>query len=116
MFSLAAFRYRNVLSVDGGPIDSVESVAVPVCGRQRVQANARLSPGLGRANNAVIYGDSDGTGTHGDGTVARNMAVSEALERWAFHSVVCSERAEEFGFEIDPSSNGMSAFPGIGGR
>jgi len=116
MFSLAAFRYRNVLSVDGGPIDSIESVVVPVYGREMTQVNARLSPGLGRPNNAVVYGNSDGTGTHGDGNVAKHMAVSEALERWAFHSVVCSDRAREFGFDLDPSSNGMSAFPGLGGK
>jgi hypothetical protein len=116
MFSLAAFRYRNVLSVDGGPIDSVESITVPVCGREMVQVNARLSPGLGHPNNAIIYGDSDGTGTHRDASVARHMAVSEALERWAFYAVVRSERAGEFGFDVDPSSNGLSAFPGIGGR
>jgi ribosomal protein S12 methylthiotransferase accessory factor YcaO len=41
------------------------------------------------------------------------MAVSEALERWAFHAMVRSPQAADFGFDVDPSSNGMSAFPGI---
>jgi len=44
------------------------------------------------------------------------MAVSKALERWAFHSTVRSDRAADFGFDIDPSSNGMSAHPGFLGR
>ena len=41
------------------------------------------------------------------------MAVSEALERWAFSALVRSERAAEFGFDVDPSSTGMAAFPGL---
>ncbi len=78
-----------------------------------VQANARLSAGLTRKRNHTIYGDADGTGTHRFASVARHMAVSEALERWAFHALVRSAQAAEFGFDVDPSSNGMSAFPGI---
>ena len=115
MLSLAAFRYRNVLAVHGGPIDSIESGIFSVCGRPMVQANARLSVGLTRKNANIIYGDADGTGTHRLASVARHMAVSEALERWAFHAMVRSSQAAEFGFDVDPSSNGMSAFPGIMG-
>jgi hypothetical protein len=113
MLSLAAFRYRNVLAAHGGPVDSVESGVFPVCGRRMIQANARLTAGLTRKSNHTIYGDADGTGTHRLASVARHMAVSEALERWAFHATVRSSRAAEFGFDVDPSSNGMSAFPGI---
>jgi hypothetical protein len=116
MLSLAAFRYRNVLSVHGGPVESVESGVFSVCGRRMMQANARLALGLVRKGKHVIYGDADGTGTHRLASVARHMAVSEALERWAFHSVVVAPNAAEFGFDVDPSSNGMSAFPGIIGR
>jgi hypothetical protein len=116
MLSLAAFRYRNVLASFGGPIDSIESGTFPVRGQRMIQANARLSPGLSRKSRHAIYGDADGTGTHRLASVARHMAVSEALERWAFHATVSSERAPEYGFDIDPSSNGMSAFPGILGR
>ena len=117
MFSIAAFRYRNVLaSVDGGPVESIESGTLPVCGRPMVQANARLSRGLARTASPTLYGDADGTGTHRVASVARHMAVSAALERWAFHSTVNSGHAADFGFDIDPSSNGMSAFPGLVGR
>jgi len=116
MLSLAAFRYRNVLAAHGGPVESVESGAFTVCGRRMIQANARLTAGLTRKSNHTIYGDADGTGTHRLASVARHMAVSEALERWAFHAMVRSSRAADFGFDVDPSSNGMSAFPGILGR
>jgi hypothetical protein len=113
MLSLAALRYRNVLAVHGGPIAEIETGEFPVRGRQMIQANARLAAGLTRKRPLSIYSDADGTGTHAVAGIARHMAVSEALERWAFHAVARSERAGEFGFDIDPSSNGMSAFPGL---
>lgn len=116
MFSLAAFRYRKVLAADGGPVASVESFTLPVRGRSMVQCNARLSVGLMAKPNHCVYGDADGTGTHRDIKVAQAMAVTEALERWAFHSTVDCSRAAEFGFDVDPSSNGMAAFPGIFSR
>jgi len=113
MLSLAALRYRNVLAAHGGPVDAIETGVFPVCGRRMIQANARLSAGLTPKRDQSIYSDADGSGTHPRASVARHMAVSEALERWAFHSVVRSERAADFGFDVDPSSNGMSAFPGL---
>lgn len=116
VFSLAAFRYRNVLAINGGPINSIESFTVPVCGRRMVQANARLAAGLVGRSKHAIYGDIDGTGTHRLPSVARHAAVSEALKKWAFHSTVCSPLASDFGFDVDPSSTGISAFPGLMGR
>ena len=113
MLSLAALRYRNVLATHGGPVARIETGVFPVCGRRMFQANARLTAGLTPRRALSIYSDADGSGTHARLSVARHMAVSEALERWAFHSVVRSDRAEEVGFDVDPSSNGMSAFPGL---
>ncbi len=113
MISLAALRYRNVLAAHGGPVERIETGEFPVRSRRMFQANARLSPGLTRKRQMSIYSDADGTGTHRIASIARHMAVSEALERWAFHATVRSERAAEFGFDVDPSSNGMAAFPGV---
>ncbi|MGH7943430.1 MAG: hypothetical protein ACREH8_01360 [Opitutaceae bacterium] len=113
MLTLAALRYRNVLAAHGGPIARIESGEFPVRGRRVVLANARLVPGLVRKGPLALFSDADGTGTHRVPSVARHKAVSEAMERWAFHSMVCSERAAEFGFDIDPSTTGMSAFPGL---
>lgn len=116
MLSLAAFRYRNIFADHGGPIDSVEFGEFSVCGRPMIQANAKLVSGLTAKGERTIYGSADGSGTHRLASVARHMAISEALERWAFHSVAGTVRAAEFGFDVDPSSNGMSAFPGIFAR
>lgn len=113
MLSLAAFRYRNVLAVNGGPIARIETGVCTVRGRQMIQANATLTTGLVQKKPQTIYSNADGTGSHAVAGIARHMAISEALERWAYYSTVRSSRAGEFGFEADPSSNGMSAFPGM---
>jgi hypothetical protein len=113
MLSLASIRYRNILAEHGGPVERIDMGQFSVCGRQMFQANARLTAGFTAKRQRSIYSDADGTGTHRVATIARHMAVSEAMERWAFHATVRSPRAAEFGFDIDPSSNGMSAFPGL---
>src|SRR5665213_1393785 len=116
MFNIAAFRHRNILAADGGPIQSIDSGALPVCGSQMFQANARLSVGLNCGRRLAICGDADGTGTHREERVARRLAVSEALEKWAFHSVVRSGDAAQFGFDVDPTSSGVCAVTGFLGR
>lgn len=113
MLSLAAFRYRNVLAAYGGPVAGIEMGEFPVRGRKLTLANATLKPGLTRKGPMSFFSSADGTGVHPIPSVARHMAVSEALERWAFSALVRSEKAEEYGFDVDPSSCGMSAFPGL---
>ncbi|MDO8543526.1 MAG: hypothetical protein Q7S40_24055 [Opitutaceae bacterium] len=113
MLSLASLRYRNVLAQHGGPIAAVETGLFPVRGRKVTLANARLVAGLTPRQPMALYSDADGTGTHPVPSIARHKAISEALERWAFHATVRSERAADFGFDVDPSSTGMAAFPGL---
>lgn len=114
MISVAAFRYRDVLAEHGGPIQRLEGGQFPVRGRKVIMANAWLAPGLAPDKSPTgLYSTADGTGTDLVPAIARHKAVSEALERWAFHVVGRSERAAEFAFDIDPSTNGMAAFPGI---
>ena len=113
MLTLASLRYRNVLAVHGGPIQRIETGVLSVRGRRAVLANAHLAPGLIRKGPLALYSDADGTGMARIASVARHKAVSEAMERWAFHSTVRSERAAEFGFDVDSSTTGMSAFPGL---
>ena len=45
--------------------------------------------------------------------VARYMAISETMERWAYRVKVRATDRELYGFDIDESSNGMAAFPGL---
>lgn len=114
MFSLAAINYRDVLTSAGGPIDRVQTGSLDVMGRQEPQAVAYLKPGLIRGKPAhSVYGNADGTGSHRSPQVARHMAISEALERWAFHETAQGDDAAKFGFDVDSSTNGMAAFPGF---
>lgn len=114
MLSLAAYRYRNVLQVDGGPIARVSVREFPVFGRKLFQANVWLSEGLTpHRRKFSLYSDADGTGASPVPMVARYMAISEAMERWAFHAKVRAPDRELYGFDLDESSNGMAAFPGL---
>jgi hypothetical protein len=115
MLSLAPLRYRLAMDPSNGPIARVASFTLPVMDRKLFHANAFLRPGLGRARKAnTVYGTADGSGTHESAVVARHMAISEALERWAFCDSLGSENRATYGFDADPSSNGMAAFPGFG--
>jgi len=114
MLNLAAIKYRNVLTDFGGPIVKICSAPFSIYGRNTFQANAFLAPGLiPRRPPHELYGDSDGTGSSEHPVVARYMAVSEALERWAFHVEYDGPNSKRYGFDVDRSSNGMAAFPGV---
>jgi hypothetical protein len=113
VFSLAAFKYRDVFASDGGPIDRVTAMAMPVLGRAFHQANAFLKSGLVPVARHAVYGDANGTGSAEDPRVAAHMAISEALERWAFHTASNNSDRARYGFDCDYSSNGMAAFPGL---
>lgn len=114
MLSLAAYRYRNVLQSDGGPISRVSVREFSVYGRRMFQANAWLADGLTPPRRKfALYSDADGTGTADVPMIARHMAISEAMERWAFHAKVRAPDRELYGFDLDESSNGMAAYPGI---
>lgn len=117
MLNLAAIRYRRVMAVRGGPVVRLETADTSVLGRRQFVANATLAPGLGDApERAVVFGAAHGSGTAASPMLARFMAISEALERWAHWQLHRSNAAARYGFDADPSSNGMAAFPGVWAR
>lgn len=114
MLSFASYRYRNIAEPDGGPIARISVREFPVFGRRMFQANAWLVDGLlPERRKFALYSDADGTGTAELPMIARHMAISEAMERWAFHVKVRAPDRELYGFDLDESSNGMAAFPGL---
>ncbi|MGJ3242789.1 MAG: hypothetical protein ACFE0O_07545 [Opitutales bacterium] len=114
MISLAPFKYRRVTSDTGGPIDRIAYRDIEIFGKPAVQATAFLKPGLNSFPwDKQLYGNADGTGTHLSAQIARYMAVSESMERWAFYESHWSDRASTYGFDVDPTTNGMSAYPGV---
>jgi len=114
MLSLAPLFYRNVFADDGGPITRTQSSAVKIFNHPSYQAGAFLRPELIRGEKAqVIHGTADGTGSADNPAAARDIAISEALERWAYHETQMSPERSKYGFLVDRSSNGMAAFPGF---
>jgi len=114
MFSLAPFLYRNVFADEGGPIARTQSSAVQIFDQPSYQVGAFLRPELMQGERApVMYSSADGTGSAGNPATAKHIAISEALERWAYHETHDSPERGKYGFLVDRSSNGMSAFPGF---
>lgn len=114
MLNLAAFRYRNVLASAGGPIARLEIADVTVLGERRFLANAYLVEKLaGNREGNSLYSRANGSGTAASPMVARFMAISEAMERWAHWELHRSPERHKYGFDVDPSSNGLAAYPGF---
>lgn len=114
MLSLAAYKYRSVLQTDGGPVSRVSIRDFVVFGRKMYQSNAWLADEfMPRRRTFKLYSDADGTGVAISPMIARHMAISEAMERWAYHTKVRSSDRELYGFDLDESSNGMAAYPGL---
>lgn len=114
MLTVAGIRYRNVMAAQGGPVALIQTGKCVVYGRPMFQANVHLNPDvLPPLQRCVIFGNADGTGTHPTAMVARHMAISEAIERWAFRATSSSPDRVLYGFDADRSSSGMAAFPGL---
>jgi hypothetical protein len=60
-----------------------------------------------------IYSSKDGSGTSQYKNIAVYKAISEALERWAFYEIADSKDQKEFCFDLNPSTTGMAAYPGL---
>lgn len=114
MVSLAAIRYSDVFVQDGGPIHALFTGDLQVFGRAFRQANAFLRPEIAIGKGGpMVFGQADGTGVDQDPSVACHIAVSEALERWAFLALQDAAGDGAYGFDVDRTSSGMAAFPGI---
>lgn len=114
MVSLAALKYGDVFAESGGPIDRVDTGELSVLGEPHHLTNAYLREEISVGKPAhAVYGHADGTGVAPTAATAYYMAISEALERWAYLAVYDSPSAAAFGFDDDRSSNGMAAFPGL---
>ena len=114
-FNLAPVRYGQALKINGGPIDHVEIFPFEILGKKMTAANAYIKQEYSKQSDKTLdyYGKADGSGVHSSPMVARYMAISEALERWAFFDKSQSEDLDLYGFDTDPTSNGMAAYPGL---
>lgn len=111
--NLADVRYLGVMAEDGGPIERIECAPETIDGRPYYSAYAWLRTDLGIGLvETPSFAVADGGGTHRRLKVARYMAVSECIERWAMRALR-AQGSRSYGFAIDPTSNGMAAYPGL---
>ena len=114
MLNLAAFRYRHALADSGGPVAYLEVADAVVLGRREFLANAFLREGLvSMPWKSEVFSAANGSGVAASPMVARFMAISEAMERWAHWEAHRGPDRARYGFDVDPSTNGMAAFPGL---
>jgi hypothetical protein len=114
VINLAPIKYAHVLTTQRGPIERIEYGPVQVSGSSLYQANAYLSRNLHlQKADLQIYSNADGSGTHRSPMLARYLAISEAIERWALYFLNQTGTLRPYGFDLDHSSCGMSAFPGL---
>ncbi len=112
--NLAPWRYRNILVSDGGPVSKVAArKTTSKFADRNYEAVAYLDFALAGKSESVLYGKADGTGSASTRTQAAYKAISEALERWAFKHLVNSPHATHYGFDQNPTTTGMAAFPGL---
>lgn len=112
--NLAPIRYGRILRKDGGPLDRISVRLITHNGQHYHQANSYLSPHLNiRTHPVFVFGESSGTGTHASRMVATHMAISESLERWAYHFLNQIGHLRAYGFDREPSTIGMAAYPGL---
>lgn len=115
--NLAPLRYARVMSRHNGPLERIDYSRTEVLGRNLCQARAYLSRHLNlRKEKPQLFSDADGTGTHSSALVARHMAISEAMERWALYYLDRIGHGEAYGLDRDPTSTGMAAYPGLFAR
>jgi hypothetical protein len=110
--NLAPVRFRRACAPEG-PIAKVAWTTVSLYGSTVIQANAWLREGLRPTREPGIYSNADGTGSDATAAVARHKAISEALERWAYDTTYRGAARARYGFDADPTSAGMAAFPGL---
>lgn len=112
--NLAPIRYAKILTSQGGPVEKVATGKIRIGGEEYYQAAASLSTKLNlHPDDLEIFSRCDGGGTDRSAMVARHKAISEALERWAFQQLTRTEHSTAYGFELESSTTGMAAYPGM---
>lgn len=115
MLNLAPIKYSNVLSQYGGPIERLEYTEGALLGMPCTHALAYLKSDLiaPELRSHAVVEQPDGAGSHRFTQIACHMAISEALERWAVYHYRISGNETLAGMQLDSSSNGFAAFPGL---
>ena len=113
---LAPWFFRNVTSVNGGPIARMsQRQMIDAWGQPSFECYAYLSEEFQRREHNHYYGSCEGGGAAPTLLEARHRAISEAIERWCYLYITqkTPELSCEYGFDVEPSTTGMAAFPSL---
>jgi hypothetical protein len=115
--SLAHLRYAKIHRDQGGPLETISARESVRLGEPVFEAFVTLRRELmgGASERSSLYGNSDGSGTAAGRAEAVYRAISEALERWAWQESLREKRAE-LRFDLDGTTTGFAAFPGLFAR
>ncbi len=114
--SLAPVRYRQILNPQSGPIAELQIARGPITEASTGwHASTRLIHFLRPdwVPKRAIYANIDGSGSHEHKNIACHIAISEALERWAYFEMSRSKASTKYGFDRECNTTGMSAYPGL---
>ncbi len=115
--NLAPIKYSKVLSCNGGPIESINIIKKNIYYEQEgYESYTDLTSDLKKLKirKNTLFGNCDGTGSSTSKNEAGYIAISEAMETWAFrNSINNSNDKKKYGFNIEPTSTGMAAFPSL---
>jgi len=112
--NLSPYLFKDITSASG-PIEKIDLFEFHnSIGAKQFEAHAYLRSPLKGKNaqiaNSQIYGDCDGSGTSSSKISAVRKSISEAIERWAFYTLVTSESAE-YGLALDDHLSGFARLP-----
>lgn len=115
--NIAPLKYAHVQKTPhGGPVESVTFRERQLPSGKMFEAFATLDEkATGLRSPSPTYAHSHGTGLAATKPEAIYCAISEAMERWAWH--VCAKDPalrESLRFDLDPTTAGFAAFPGLG--
>ena len=119
MFSLdlGFWKFRNLLETPNEIIQRISMREMPPINdlKSGWEALVYLNPKLldTHYREQVVYGSAAGSGRDTKKYSAIFKAISEALERWAFFETIKTNELGKYGFDLDCSTNGMAAYPGI---
>lgn len=115
LLSLAPIKYRKLLDAPNSIIQSIEYSEKEIAPNQLgYESYITLQDTLvSHKTNYSLYANHHGTGTSKYQHIAIYKGISEALERWAFYSIIQeSSQTSRFCFDINCSTDGMASFPG----
>ncbi len=118
MSLLAPWFYRSLL-VENSILECPETFAVEVLNNKNYHEalcslKKELKPDW--ISPSAIYSGKDGSGTSEYKNIAVYKAISETLERWAFYEIADSKDAKKFSFDLNPSTTGLAAYPGLNAK